>query len=351
MAPSAESQPAASSEPAAIASGAAWLRLSAFACLALFAVLGVAVLCRALPDRPREPFDRQRLNELTALQPEFVLLGNSMVGTRFEENALRRLLRPRRIAVLGLAGSRSATWYLALKNLVIASGARPRVIQFFRDTELTEPRVHALGADHVRLEVVSAEDDALVEGKLTPPLLEPVSWLAWQLDRVIPARRLRGESAGVAEAFGLFTSNVFWQGVDESARKHQINQLFAIAQLRGAAEPTDAGIEAAIPRFSEVLAASLLPDFCSLAEAHGISLSFVRVRTRTAAEGERESASSRRYVGELEQYVRKRGAEFYDMHDASWERAGLFGSGDHIDGRFRRRYTALFVEHMAQIFH
>jgi hypothetical protein len=319
--------------------------------LAWLALLGVVLLCRALPDRPREPFDQGRLNELTQLQPDFVLLGNSMVGTRFEESVLRRLLRPRRVAVLGLAGSRSATWFLALKNLVVASGARPRVIQFFRDTELTEPRVHALGVDHVRLEVVSAEDDPLVEKKLTPPVSEPVTWLAWHLGRAIPVARLRSESAGVAEAFSLFSSNLFWQGVDEPKRKRQINQLFAIANLRDAAEPTDAGSEAAIPRFDEVLAASLLPDICALAEARGIPLSFVRVRTRTAAEGERESASSRRYIRDLELYVRKRGAEFYDMHDATWERAGLFGSGDHIDGQFRRRYTALFVEHMGQIFH
>ena len=35
-------------------------------------------------------------------------------------------------------GSGSAFWYLALKNWVIASGIRPRVVVFFRDTNLTD---------------------------------------------------------------------------------------------------------------------------------------------------------------------------------------------------------------------
>ena len=43
------------------------------------------------------------------------------------------------MAPLLQAGSGSAFWYLALKNWVIASGIRPRVVFiFFRDTNLTD---------------------------------------------------------------------------------------------------------------------------------------------------------------------------------------------------------------------
>ena len=43
------------------------------------------------------------------------------------------------VAPLLQAGSGSAFWYLALKNWVIASGIRPRmVLIFFRDTNLTD---------------------------------------------------------------------------------------------------------------------------------------------------------------------------------------------------------------------
>lgn len=341
----------ADARPAVIGVGQAWLRLCVFTGLVLLALVSIALVSRAVPDRPREPFDQRRLTELTELQPELVLLGNSMVGTRFEERLLQRLLRPRRVAVLGLAGSRSATWFLALKNLIVASGARPRVIQFFRDTELTEPRVHALGSDHARLEVVSTQDDPQVERKLTPPWTEPVTWLGFRLGHAFPIGRLHQESASVAEAFGSFSSSMFWRGVGEPARKREINNLFAMANLRDAPEPSDAESETVSPRFGEVLAGSLLPDICTLAEENRIPLTFVRVRTRAAAEGDTESASSRQYIRDLEQYVRKRGAEFYDMHDATWERAGLFGNGDHIDSRYRRRYTTLFVEHMGEILH
>jgi hypothetical protein len=87
--------------------------------------------------RQRRPFDASRIPELVRLNPGYVVIGDSMAGTRIDEARLGELAgRP--VAPLLQPGSGSAFWYLALRNWVIASGIRPRVVFiFFRDTNLT----------------------------------------------------------------------------------------------------------------------------------------------------------------------------------------------------------------------
>jgi hypothetical protein len=325
--------------------------LCAFVLLVLLASVLVTLLSRSLSARARLPFDPRPLSRLKRLQPEFVLIGNSMVDTRFDEPTMQRLLAPRRVAVLGMAATKSAVWYLALENLVIASGAHPRVIQFFRYSELTDPRARALGEDHGKLERVSLTDDPAVEEKLAPPFTRPAAWLGWQRDRAVPLPRLREKTEPVVDAIGALCSRLVWRDADPEDRKRQINELFALSNLRTAELLPDAGSAERTRSFQDVVDASLLPDMCRLAKQHGIALTFIRVRTRDAASGEPEAPGDQQYIADLERYVRGCGAEFYDMHDATWESLDLFGNGDHIAGKAKRRYMQLFVEHMGQIFH
>ena len=88
--------------------------------------------------RERTPFEQSRIPDLRTLQPGYVVIGDSMAGTRLDERRLDELTGVQ-VAPLLQAGSGSAFWYLALKNWVIASGIRPRmVLIFFRDTNLTD---------------------------------------------------------------------------------------------------------------------------------------------------------------------------------------------------------------------
>ena len=72
------------------------------------------------------------------MQPGYVIIGDSMAGTRVDERRLVELAGVQ-VAPLLQPGSGSAFWYLALKNWVVASGIRPRmVLIFFRDANLTD---------------------------------------------------------------------------------------------------------------------------------------------------------------------------------------------------------------------
>ena len=333
------------------ARGRSWFRLGAFLLLVLCAAgLTIEVSRRSAPP-PRARFNASLLRRLRRMRPDTVLLGNSMVYTRFEEATLRRLLPKHRVAVLGVSASKSSVWYLVLKNTIVASETHPRVVLFFRDEELTDPRARALGRNHASLlEPASPEDDPLVEKKLAPPWQQPIAWLTWYRDRELPFQRLHAKAEAPLEAASWFVSTLFWRDAEPKLRKARINELFELGNLRDAEEASEPVVESVPLVFQKVLEGSFLPDIIDLAASAGIPLTFVRVRSRVAAEGGQEPAELRPYMVELERYIRGHGARYYDMHDATWESIDMYGNGDHIAGRYRTHYMDLFVSHMAAIF-
>src|SRR6185436_2279510 len=92
----------------------------------------------SFPGHRSRPFQAERIPELRQMNPGAVVIGDSMAGTRIDERLLSQLSGVP-VAPLLQAGSGPAFWYLALKNWVIASGIKPRVVFiFFRDTNLTD---------------------------------------------------------------------------------------------------------------------------------------------------------------------------------------------------------------------
>ena len=61
---------------------------------------------------------------ISTLQPGYVVIGDSMAGTRIDERRLIELTGTQ-VAPLLQPGSGSAFWYLALKNSVIAAASGP----------------------------------------------------------------------------------------------------------------------------------------------------------------------------------------------------------------------------------
>ena len=271
-----------------------WVRLGVFMALLLLGLIVTTLVSRSLPPQARGEFDAPTLAELKALQPELVLLGNSMVGTRFDESTLRRLLRPRRLSVQGVPGSKSAVWYLMLKNVVIASGSRPKVLLFFRDEELTHPRERAVGVEHGRVERWSLDSEPLVERKLAPPARESMARFQWYRERLVPLARLREKTGPLLDDVPAFFSGLASHGQTRELTKRDINKLFALGNLRAAADPPDTTPVTELP-FEEVVGESFLPDICALAKQNAIPLTFIRIRTRPAASGQPETPFGLKY--------------------------------------------------------
>jgi hypothetical protein len=310
------------------------------------------VASRREPDGRRHAFQTQVWRKVRRAQPDFVLVGNSMVGTRFHEPTLNRLLAPRKTVVVASGGTKSAVWYLQLKYSVLVEGVRPpHILLFFRDPELTSPSERALGSEAYRLQLAAPVVDPVVESKLAPPIRKPIAWIGWQLDRFAPFARLRARTDEPLDRLAVLVSSLVEPEPDVARRKQQLNELFSLSNLRAADAPPEPQQEAdEYPDFDEVLPSSLLPDTIELARTRGAPLTLIRVRSRQAAEGQREPPEATRYMAALARYAAQNGVGLFDMREASWEAIELYGNGDHIAGRYKRHYTRLFAQNMAHVF-
>jgi len=123
--------------------------------------------------RPREPFDEASAAAVREVQPEFVVIGDSMAGIRIDPLQLSRLTH-RRVIGLYQQGSPVAYWYLAFKNLAVRNELKNLrgAIFFFRDDQLT-----------TQVQVAPGSLDRVAKDR------EP------ELDRILAADRLGAFSA------------------------------------------------------------------------------------------------------------------------------------------------------------
>jgi hypothetical protein len=287
--------------------------------------------------RARAPFAADRIPDLQALQPGYVVIGDSMAGTRVDERRLIELTGVQ-VAPLLQPGSGSAFWYLALKNWVVASGIRPRMVMiFFRDANLTDVmfRLDEQFRWALDLAALDREDelDAIVARRLgwlhrvrrgvdqltgaeaARRRLEP-ALNAWPVDVLMSSRRRQAEFVtGMNERLGLEHLRVM-----ESADV-QVDD--------------DGSFD-----FARDVDDSVLPLMLEEARNAGLTICFVRVQRRpTANRPPPQSASLRRYVSDLRAYVTSRGALFHDDTGDPALTLDLYGDGDHLARHSRQLYT------------
>ena len=337
---------------------AAWFRLALFLVVVALALGTVVAGSHALPAPERERFDRETARRVRKRKPDLVLLGNSMVNSRFHEATLRELLRPLRVMVIGVPGSKTAHWYLMLKNQILAGKHRPqRVLIFFYGEELTQPEARATGAETWRAERVSPEDDPVVTRKLAPDWHDPIARLSWQLGRLVPVGRVRARSEGPTHAWATQVSAWLQPEPDESARSTAINGLFELDALRtSSAQPEPEprgglfGLAGRKLSFAEQMERSFVPDILALARDAKVNLVFLHIRERASAEGQPLPPGYPEYLKRIQHYLNERGVGFVDLTPNEWEQASFYGENSHLKHRVRGRYTRLFVQNMPSLF-
>jgi len=307
------------------------------------ALPGAAVRDSYLPSvetaRPREPFDQEAANAVREVQPQFVVIGDSMAGIRIDPLHLSRLTRTR---VIGLyqQGSPVAYWYLAFKNLVVNNDLKSvrGAVFFFRDDQLTtQVQVTPGSLDRVALD------------------REP------ELDRLLAAERL-GAFSGVHRAARVvyqFDRTRLWLEPlinNAPARSPELLQainsdLFALDKLRKfEAADLAAAADAALD-FPASVERSLLPEIIRLAGEANIRPAFIRVQRRpTPAGPPPQSAALKKYADDLKTYVIAHGAYYFDDWGDPDEPLSLYADGDHLTADGRVRYTQRFAEKHAQFF-
>jgi hypothetical protein len=319
----------------------------------LFLPLGLRAVNRALPGaavrdsylpsvetpRPREPFDREAANTVREVQPQFVVIGDSMAGIRIDPLQLSRLTRTR---VIGLyqQGSPVAYWYLAFKNLVVNNDLESvrGAIFFFRDDQLTtQVQVTPGSLDRVALDREPELDRLLAAERLGAfSGVHRAARVAYQFDRtrLWLEPLINRAPAGSPELLQAINTEVF---ALDKLRK------FEAADLAAA---TDAALDlpASVDR-------SLLPEIIRLAAQANIRTAFIRVQRRPTADGPpTQSAALKKYADDLKTYLIAHGAYYYDDWGDPDEPLSLYADGDHLTADGRVRYTQRFAEKHAQFF-
>jgi hypothetical protein len=291
--------------------------------------------------RPREPFDQAAADAVREVQPQFVVIGDSMAGIRIDPLQLSRQAHSQ---VVGLyqQGSPVAYWYLAFKNLAVENDLKSLrgAIFFFRDDQLT-----------TQVQVTPGSLDRVARDR------EP------ELDRVLAANRLGGfsEIHRAARSVYQFDRTRTWleplllQGPATLAAKtpellKAINtELFTLDRLRAFEAADLAAAQGRALDFQANVGESLLPEIIRLAEGAQIKLAFIRVQRRPAAEGPPpQSPELAAYVKALKGYLEARGAYFHDDWGDPDEPLSMYADGDHLTAEGRLRYTQRFAERHAR---
>jgi hypothetical protein len=322
----------------------------------------VVLLSRLSPEPVLAPFDSRHRARLVSTRPHVVLIGNSMVYTRFDSRILNELVSPTRVDVLAIGGSRSVVWYALLKHTVVASGVRPRrVVVFFRGKEIVE--LERRGGELALAHSIDGHDAIIEEkygtragGRDDGPLAELVPW-----------ERLRAASWNRIDALALRFSTALADGPVGERRKKRINRLFGVEALRPEPEEADERADALEDvderadgsgksagdkrkRGHYSIEGSFLPEMFELAKKNDIALTFAHVRMRRHAAGEGDTPGQAKFVRALRAYVEKHGATYLDLTQDEWETLDFYGRGDHTAPHHKRAYTRRFASAHPELF-
>ena len=291
--------------------------------------------------RERAPFDGSRVDALRGMQPAFVVIGDSMAGSRIDPAVFTRV-SGQSVAPLLYAGSGPAWWYLVLKNWVIASGIRPKaVFIFFRDTNLTNVMFRIDATWSLDTAALAREDDlnAAVARRRGNTFYEVRS----AFDRMYGATEARRWIEPLVNEWPARA--MFPYRKPREAFMQALNDRFGLDHLR----PMDAAdMQATEDReadFGAFVEKSQLPLMLRDAQHAGLKLVFVRVQRRPA--GGRppyQSPALLRYVRDLRAYVESHGGQLFDDTGDPLQTLDLYEDGDHLSREGRRVYSERFAE-------
>lgn len=328
--------------------GAATVRFSETKRLLLFSA--IVLLVPAIVSHSvhvRRKFDTRPVERLRARDPALVFIGDSMLGSRIDQDVLERALGGKRAEVLWKGGAASACWYLTLKNYVGAARVHPeRVIIFFRDRMLTNASFRTDGIFRPYLESLMRNDEPVLHqvlGKDFQPRLSAGERLATALYPLNAARSFEHEK--IARFMFRVVARTRARA---KALERRVNGAFDVVKMRGelVAEAGDVSEQAAVP-FDADPAHNFLPHIVEFAAKNNLPLLFVHVKRHPDATGHvAQSQPLQRYVGDLRRFLENRGCAFLDMADdpAITPDMYLKEKDDHIGPWAKERSTQMFAE-------
>ncbi len=355
--------------------------LAQFCFVVVVAVALPAWWCRILDhpeniipeSRSESQFDaRNEVSKLRTTNPKWILIGNSMLNTRIDNKPLSEVSGwPARKLARG--GSQSALWFLFLKEIVVASGARPALVTvFFRDTDLTWPDLRIEGNNEDLIAELRGPEQPEWQQVLAnrgSSASGVTAWIAGQFDTLFPAKFLNVNARRQMQERALRATRIGTRA-NSSVRRIELNDRFSLSHLRHdlggdlpastASNDTTADGNVVDPGFYEdgpVLFdaspdASFLPHIVKLAHDHGIQLHFHRIKRRPTTSNTRpDTLPLQTYMKDMRAWLEKNGCSFTDETDDARLTLDMYADGDHIadTDAIQKRYLDNFWERVAPI--
>ena len=299
--------------------------------------------------RPREPFDEAAAAALREAQPEYVVIGDSMAGSRIDPAHLSRV-SGRSVAGLSRPGTPVAYWYLQLKNLIVRNGLTHMrgAIIFFRDDQLTtQVEVEGPILDRVARDQEPELDRILAAYRLGPfSNVHRTARAVYQFDRTrvwLEPRLNRAPSTVAVRATG-----------DQALTAPELittinNEMFALDKLRKFAAADLPQAQPDFLDFDRHVGRSLLPEILAVAAQAGLRMAFIRVQRRPRPDGPPDQSEAlTHYLEKLAAYLQTRGAYYHDDRGDADQPLSIYFDGDHIRSDARPGYTERFARRHAR---
>ncbi len=304
--------------------------------------------------------------ELRAANPDYVAIGNSMLYTRLGKTpAKMNELTGKKFFFIIRNGSSSAAWYLTLKNIVAASGVKPKLVFFFvRDNDLTSPFFRTAGTYATYLNSLRGPQEPVLDEMLQ--ITQTKQGLVGTV-----AHRLHG-SGGLC-SFPAWDEKLPRQmidlamdigggGVSKTVLRSALSSRFALEHLRG-----DLGADLPAPgsgdgyapdsyndlqgNYQKAEENSFLPAMMQVAAEHGIKLFFFRIKRQPDERGvATDTPELRAYAQHLQHWIEERGGLFFDESYDPAITKDYYQDGDHIAESSMAWYRKYFWQRVSRFF-
>lgn len=302
-------------------------------------------------DFPRPPgprFDNRvrklYINRLENEKPDMVMLGDSTLLDGVDPDRLSELTG-RQVSSFDAPGSASAFWYLVLKNNIVESEHKPKVVLIlFRDTILTAPGYRVHGSYFIQLDEFARRNEPVLLERAYLNLMNPLEKFAEGNFPLYAARVPIRQGTDALIRYSLTS----WLGCNKKCNDDSMTEVFTSANL----EPGQ--LQNAISAAEEYLYSdrqldfeaqvnqSFLPEMIRIAEENNIQL--ILVRLKTLITGTQDAKAIERYVGELSQYLNSQNVLFLDYGNDPRLSSTYYADSLHLT----REGEALFTEMLSE---
>ncbi len=283
-------------------------------------------------------FDYGYVEALRKTNPDYVMVGNSMLESRINRTLFGELLGNKKVELIWGRGWESAHWYLTLKNIVAASEIKPRAVFFlFFEDRLAFPKFNTEGTYDWDLKCLMIGEEPILWGILGR---EPVHFVS-QMRNWLRAWTVHfGIKSWIREKMSQRALKLAGSGTETL---NDIYGLFSYGNIFRDFVVDPPGPPPSVESPETRLQQSLVPEMLKLSKKHGIPLVFVRIKTRF----EQKLSPERTYwltayMKTLKQMLSQGGALLYDMSEDPKITSTMYGEGDHIAAVHRDFFTRNF---------